>query len=210
MKFYLNGSEIECSPDEYKRLIDLGVINNGNSTADNKGVPKLQTYPGQQSLEDWLKEGQRGVVAVYGCQIPGPVVYDQNFTCDTKTISKPSQTLMVNNGTTSVLAADKCDADESTEKSGNVAIKITDNVSNDTPLPPIDMNTISVDASYIVKQTDINKYVAVRMYNEEAYLSVVKLDAVRFINEEAATNYANMASKATGNNFKAVKFDYDW
>lgn len=216
MKFYLNGSEIECSPDEYKRLIDLGVINNGNSTADNKGAPKIQTYPGQQSLEDWLKEGQRGVVAVYGCQIPGPVVYDQKFTCDTKTISNPAQTLMLNKGTTSVLATDKCDADESTEKTGNVAIKITDNVSNDTPLPPIDMSTI-VDLStirdgdsYIVKQTDINKYVAVRMYNEEAYLSVVKLDAVRFVNEEAATNYANMAAKATGNNFKAVKFDYDW
>lgn len=210
MKFYLNGSEIECSPDEYKRLIDLGVINNGGSNADNKGVPKIQTYPGQQSLEDWLKEGQRGVVAVYGCQIPDPVVYDRNFTCDTKTISNPGQTLMSNNGNISVLATDKCDADESTEKSDTVANKITDNVSNDTPLPPIDMNTISVDASYIVKQTDFNKYVAIRMYNEEAYLSVVKLDAVRFVNEEAATNYANLASKATGNNFKAVKFDYDW
>lgn len=216
MKFYLNGSEIECSPDEYKRLIDLGVINNGNSTADNKGLPKLQTYPGQQSLEDWLKEGQRGVVAVYGCQIPGPVVYDQKFTCDTKTISNPAQTLMVNNGTTSILATDKCDADESTEKSGNVAIKITDNVSNDTPLPPIDMSTI-IDlstvrdgASYIVKQTDINKYVAVRMNNEEAYLSAVKLEAVLFVNEEAATNYANLASKTTGNTYKAVKFNYDW
>jgi hypothetical protein len=216
MKFYLNGSEIECSPDEYKRLMDLGVINNGNSNADNKGMPKIQKYPGQQSLEDWLKEGQRGVVAVYGCQILDPVVYDQKFTCDTKTISNPGQTLMSNNGNISVLATDKCDADESTETSDTVANKITDNLSNNIPLPPIDMSTI-IDlstirdgASYIVKQTDINKYVAVRMYNEEAYLSVVKLDAVRFVNEEAATNYANLASKTTGNNFKAVKFDYDW
>lgn len=215
MKFYLNGSEIECSPDEYKRLIDLGVINNG-SNADNKGVLKIQTYPGQQSLDDWLKEGQRGVVAVYGCQLLDPVVYDQKFTCDTKTISNPGQTLMANNGNISVLATDKCDSDESTETQDTVANKITDNVSNNIPLPPIDMSTI-IDLStirdgapYIVKQTDIDKYVAIHGLNNDAYLTVIKLDAVRFVNEEAATNYANLVSKVTGNTYKVEKFDYGW
>lgn len=216
MKFYLNGSEIECSPDEYKRLIDLGIISNGGSNADNKGVLKIQTYPGQQSMDDWLKEGQRGVVAVYGCQIPDPVVYDQKFTCDTKTISNPGQTLMLNKGTTSVLATDKCDTDDIIETSDTVANKITDNVSNNIPLPPIDMSTI-VDLStirdgapYIVKQTDIGKYVAVRSLNEEAYLSAAKLDAVRFVNEQAAMNYANLAAKVTGDTYTVEKFEYGW
>lgn len=210
MKFYLNGSEIECSPDEYKRLIDLGVINNGGSNADNKGVGKIKTYPGQQSLDDWLKEGQGGIVAMYGCQLPNPIVCDQKFTCDTKTTSSPDQTLMVNKGTTSVLvtdklATDKCDADESTETPAAVVNKPTDNVSNNIPLPPIDMSTICDGAPYIVKQTDIDKYVALRYLNEDAYLTAVKLDAVRFIDGQAATNYANLAAKVTGNTYKVEK-----
>ena len=210
MKFYLNGSEIECSPDEYKRLIDLGVINNGGSNADNKAAPKIKPYP-IQSLDEWLKEGQRGVVAVYGCQIPDPIVYDQKFTCDTKTTSNPGQTIMLNKGTTSVLATDKCDTDESTETPAAVVNKTTDNVSNNTPLPPIDMSTILDGAPYIVKQTDIDKYVAVRLFNEEVYLSVVKLDAARFVNEQAATNYANLAAKVTGDTYKVERFNgYGW
>lgn len=215
MKFYLNGSEIECSPDEYKRLIDLGVINNGGSNADNKAAPKIKPYP-IQSLDDWLKEGQRGVVALYGCQISDPIVYDQKFTCDTKTTSSPGQTLMVNKGTTSVLvtdklATDKCDTDESTETPAAVVNKPTDNVSNNIPLPPIDMSTIRDNAPYIVKQTDIDKYVAVRLFNEEVYLSVVMLDAARFVDEQAATNYANLAAKVTGNTYKVEKFNmYGW
>lgn len=216
MKFYLNGSEIECSPDEYKRLIDLGVINNGGSNADNKGVLKIQPYLGPQSLEDWLKEGQRGVVAVYGCQLPDHICYDQKFTCDTKTVSNPGQSLMINNGTTSVLATDKCDTDESTEQSDTVVNKPTDNVSNNTPLPPIDMSTIRDMSTicggdlYVVKDADVDKYVAIHGLNNDTYLSCIKLDAARFIDEQSAMNYANLATKVTGNNFVVDKFIYGW
>jgi hypothetical protein len=85
MEFMLNGQLITCTPDEYARLIQLGLI--PTQSAETKAAPIQITpkpslpddivplpkedfpqYPKVGDTPDWLRNGTH-VVALYGCVV---------------------------------------------------------------------------------------------------------------------------------------------
>ena len=88
MEVMIDGQMITCTPEEYMKLKSLGAF--GGTSA---GQATDHTEP-QQDLEkrvsdlerifpkigkgydDWLKRGQTQIVAVYGCDMPGPIYGD--------------------------------------------------------------------------------------------------------------------------------------
>jgi hypothetical protein len=85
MEFMLNGQLITCTPDEYARLIQLGLI--PTQSAETKAAPIQITpkpslpddivplpkedfpqYPKVGDTPDWLRNGTN-VVALYGCVV---------------------------------------------------------------------------------------------------------------------------------------------
>lgn len=61
MEIILDGHLITCTPEEYIELKRLGAFGD------------KPTEKGTGSFRDWLKQGTMNVVAVYGCNMPGPL-----------------------------------------------------------------------------------------------------------------------------------------
>ena len=83
MEIMLNGQLVTCTPDEYARLVQLGLIPNAQKAGTDIKVtptPKLPDdivklpednfpqYPKIGDTQDWLRNGTH-VVALYGCTV---------------------------------------------------------------------------------------------------------------------------------------------
>lgn len=83
MEIMLNGQLVTCTPDEYARLVQLGLIPNAQKAGTEIKVtptPKLPDdivklpennypqYPKIGDTQDWLRNGTH-VVALYGCTV---------------------------------------------------------------------------------------------------------------------------------------------
>lgn len=83
MELMLNGQLVTCTPDEYARLVQLGLIPNAQKAGTDIKVtpmPKLPDdivklpednypqYPKIGDTQDWLRNGTH-VVALYGCTV---------------------------------------------------------------------------------------------------------------------------------------------
>ena len=83
MEIMLDGQLITCTPEEYMKLKSLGAFGGTSAgTSTEKPLPQ-QEYDSlekrirdlekeRDSYPDWIKRGQREIVAVYGCNIPSP------------------------------------------------------------------------------------------------------------------------------------------
>lgn len=65
MEVMLDGQLVTCTPEEYMELKRLGAF--GDKPTTQGAAPKLG-----DGYDEWLKQGQKQVVAVYGCNIPFP------------------------------------------------------------------------------------------------------------------------------------------
>lgn len=66
MEIMLDGQLVTCTPAEYMELKRLGAF--GDKPAEQGAAPKLG-----DGYDEWLTRGQKQVVAVYGCNMPGPL-----------------------------------------------------------------------------------------------------------------------------------------
>lgn len=73
MEIMLDGRLVTCTPEEYMELKRLGDF--GDKTATQGATPKLG-----DGYDEWLKRGQAQMVAVYGCNMPGPLTCDSSDT----------------------------------------------------------------------------------------------------------------------------------
>lgn len=62
MEIMLDGRLITCTPEEYIELKRLGAF--GDKPAKQSAAPKLG-----DGYDEWLTQGQKQVVAVYGCEL---------------------------------------------------------------------------------------------------------------------------------------------
>ena len=87
MEIMLDGQLITCTPEEYMKLKSLGAFGGTSAgTSTEKPLPQ-QEYDSlekrirdlekeRDSYPDWIKRGQTQIVAVYGCDMPGPIYGD--------------------------------------------------------------------------------------------------------------------------------------
>ena len=83
MEIMLNGQLVTCTPDEYARLVQLGLIPNAQKAGTDIKVTPTPTlpddivklpennypqYPKIGDNQDWLRNGMH-VVALYGCTV---------------------------------------------------------------------------------------------------------------------------------------------
>lgn len=85
MEIMLNGQLVTCTPDEYARLVQLGLIPNAQKAGTDIKVTPTPTptlpddivklpennypqYPKIGDSQDWLRNGMH-VVALYGCTV---------------------------------------------------------------------------------------------------------------------------------------------
>ena len=66
MEIMLDGRLVTCTPEEYMKLKRLGAF--GDKPTEKGAAPKLG-----DGYDEWLTQGQKQVVAAYGCNIPGPL-----------------------------------------------------------------------------------------------------------------------------------------
>lgn len=66
MEIMLDGQLVTCTPEEYMELKRLGAF--GDKPAEQGAAPKLG-----DGYDEWLTRGRKQVVAVYGCNMPGPL-----------------------------------------------------------------------------------------------------------------------------------------
>lgn len=66
MEIMLDGKLVTCTPEEYMELKRLGAF--GDKPAEQGTSPKLGN-----GYDEWLPRGRNQVVAVYGCNMPGPL-----------------------------------------------------------------------------------------------------------------------------------------
>lgn len=71
MEIMLDGRLITCTPEEYIELKRLGAF--GDKPAEQGTSPKLG-----DGYDEWLTRGRKQVVAVYGCNMPGPLTCSGN------------------------------------------------------------------------------------------------------------------------------------
>lgn len=71
MEIMLDGQLVTCTPAEYMELKRLGAF--GDKPAEQGAAPKLG-----DGYDEWLTRGQKQVVAVYGCNMPGPLTCDSS------------------------------------------------------------------------------------------------------------------------------------
>lgn len=71
MEIMLDGQLVTCTPAEYIELKRLGAF--GDKPAEQGAAPKLG-----DGYDEWLTRGTMGVVAVYGCNMPGPLTCDSS------------------------------------------------------------------------------------------------------------------------------------
>lgn len=71
MEVMLDGQLVTCTPEEYMELKRLGAF--GDKPAEQGAAPKLG-----DGYDEWLTRGQKQVVAVYGCNMPGPLTCDSS------------------------------------------------------------------------------------------------------------------------------------
>jgi len=71
MEIMLDGCLITCTPEEYMELKRLGAF--GDKPAEQGTSPKLG-----DDYDEWLTRGRKQVVAVYGCNMPGPLTCDSS------------------------------------------------------------------------------------------------------------------------------------
>lgn len=71
MEIMLDGHLITCTPEEYIELKRLGAF--VDKPAEKGVAPKLG-----DGYDEWLMRGQTQVVAVYGCNLSGPLTCDSS------------------------------------------------------------------------------------------------------------------------------------
>lgn len=88
MEVMIDGQMITCTPEEYMKLKSLGAFGGksagqaADQTAPRQDLEKRisdlkRIFPKiDKSYDDWLKQGQTQIVAVYGCNMPGPIYGD--------------------------------------------------------------------------------------------------------------------------------------
>lgn len=76
MKVIINGYQIECTPQEFLEL----TREMGNSGIAEKQVLPDDYKPLTDDYKKWIEPKPNTMVALYGCQIPGPVTYGDGST----------------------------------------------------------------------------------------------------------------------------------